>query len=105
MIADADAQVTQYLILGVALVSFGLFGLYRLVDPIRRLIAVNLMGSGTFLVMVALARRQDPADAILHGLVVTGLGEAGLDVGDELGREKKTRGEVIGPQGGDEGEE
>jgi multicomponent Na+:H+ antiporter subunit C len=73
MMSEVSAQVAFFLTLGVALVSLGLFGLYRLHDPIRRLIAVNLMGSGTFLAMVALARRQDPPDAILQGLVVTGL--------------------------------
>jgi len=65
--------VTCYLALGIALISLGLHGLISLHDPIRRLIAVNIMGSGTFLIMVALARREETPDPLLHALVVTGL--------------------------------
>ena len=40
---------------------------------LRRIIAINLMGSGVFLVMIALAARDDPSDPLLVALVVTGL--------------------------------
>ena len=62
-----------YTILGVAVFLLGLHGLMMTIDSIRRLIAVNLMGAGTFIVMVALAGRVSPPDPVLHALVVTGL--------------------------------
>ncbi|MDP3518538.1 MAG: NADH-quinone oxidoreductase subunit K [Pseudohongiella sp.] len=62
-----------YLILGAAVFLLGLHGLLMTTDSIRRLIAVNLMGAGIFLIMVALAGRISPPDPVLHALVVTGL--------------------------------
>ncbi|MDP2126035.1 MAG: NADH-quinone oxidoreductase subunit K [Pseudohongiella sp.] len=65
--------VQLYSILGAAVFLLGLHGLLMTTDSIRRLIAVNLMGAGTFLIMVALAGRISPPDPVLHALVVTGL--------------------------------
>jgi len=65
--------IQLYLVLGAAIFLLGLHGMLTLNDPIRRLIAVNLSGAGTFLIMVTLARRIDPPDPVLHALVVTGL--------------------------------
>lgn len=65
--------ITLYMGLAMTIFLMGLHGLLTLTDPLRRLIAVNLMSSGTFLVMVALASRSDPPDPVLHALVVTGL--------------------------------
>jgi len=62
-----------YAIIGVAVFLLALHGLMMSTDAIRRLIAVNLMGAGTFIVMVALAGRVSPPDPVLHALVVTGL--------------------------------
>lgn len=62
-----------YLCLGVALWLLGLHGLLRLRHTIRRIMAINVMGSGTFMVMVALASRSEQSDPVLHALVVTGL--------------------------------
>lgn len=62
-----------YSLLGVAIFILGLHGLMMTTDAIRRLIAVNLMGAGTFLLMIALAGRINPPDPVLHALVVTGL--------------------------------
>jgi multicomponent Na+:H+ antiporter subunit C len=62
-----------YALVGVAVFLLALHGLMMSTDAIRRLIAVNLMGAGTFIVMVALAGRVSPPDPVLHALVVTGL--------------------------------
>lgn len=67
------SAIELYLTLGIAVFLLALHGLMTLHDPIRRLIAVNLMGAGTFLVMVSLARRSEVPDPVLHALVVTGL--------------------------------
>ncbi len=66
-------QTLFYLLVGGALWLLGLHGLLRLEHPIRRLIAINIMGSGVFSVMVAMALRSDPPDPIMQALVVTGL--------------------------------
>lgn len=62
-----------YLITGAALWAIGLHGLLLVHHALRRIVAVNLMGSGVFLVLVALAARSDPPDPVLQALVVTGL--------------------------------
>lgn len=62
-----------YLLLGLLVFMLGLHGLLTLQHLLRRVIAVNLMGGGCFLVMVALAARSDPIDPVLQALVVTGL--------------------------------
>lgn len=58
---------------GAALWLLGLYGLLALRQALRRIIAFNLMGSGVFLVMIALATRIQPSDPVLVALVVTGL--------------------------------
>jgi multicomponent Na+:H+ antiporter subunit C len=62
-----------YLCIGIVLWVLGLHGLLLARHPIRRIIAVNIMGSGVFMVMVALATRGDVVDPVLQALVVTGL--------------------------------
>lgn len=59
--------------IGAALWLLGLHGLLTLRQALRRIIAFNLMGSGVFLVMIALATRSQPSDPLLVALVVTGL--------------------------------
>jgi multicomponent Na+:H+ antiporter subunit C len=58
----------------------GLFclGLYALIvhaDLLRKILAINVMGSGVFLVLVALARRTGDAipDPVPHAMVITGI--------------------------------
>lgn len=62
-----------YLGMGLLLWVIGLHGLCSQDHPIRRLIAINIMGSGVFMVLVSLARRGDVIDPLPHALVVTGL--------------------------------
>ncbi|HBS78371.1 MULTISPECIES: NADH-quinone oxidoreductase subunit K [Pseudomonadaceae] len=62
-----------WMIIGAALWLLGLHGLLTLRQALRRIIAFNLMGSGVFLVMIALATRSQPSDPLLVALVVTGL--------------------------------
>ncbi|WP_150302865.1 NADH-quinone oxidoreductase subunit K [Pseudomonas saliphila] len=62
-----------FLCAGSVLWLMGLHGLARLHHPIRRIMAINIMGSGTFMVMIALANRGEHSDPVLHALVVTGL--------------------------------
>lgn len=63
-----------------ALVGLGLFclGLYALIvyaHLLRKILALNVMGSGVFLLLVALARRTGEAqvDAVPQAMVITGI--------------------------------
>lgn len=62
-----------YLLTGAIIWAVGLNGLLLARHVLRRVVAVNLMGSGVFLVLVALATRSSPPDPVLQALVVTGL--------------------------------
>lgn len=67
------SQPLLYALSGVALLAVGFLGAVAHRDLVRRIIGVNLAGSGVFLVMVALAARTAPADPVPHALVLTGL--------------------------------
>jgi multicomponent Na+:H+ antiporter subunit C len=63
-----------------ALVGMGLFilGLYALIvhaHLLRKIMAINIMGSGVFLVLVALGGRTAGAspDPVPHAMVITGI--------------------------------
>ncbi|CAM5220610.1 NADH-quinone oxidoreductase subunit K [Alishewanella longhuensis] len=66
-----------YFTLAALLIGLGTFGVWRGPELLRRIIAVNIMGAGIFLLMVTLAYRPvlqgEPADSVLHALVLTGL--------------------------------
>lgn len=62
-----------YLCGGVSLWVLGLHALLVHRNALRRIMAVNVMGSGVFMVMVALASRDSVVDPVLQALVVTGL--------------------------------
>ncbi len=65
--------VLFYMGTGVALWALGLYGLLVVRHLLRRIIAINLMTSGVFLVMVALGAREQGTDPVLQALVLTGL--------------------------------
>ncbi len=67
------SSVALYLLAGVTLWLLGLHGLLTQSHALRRIMAVNIMGAGVFMVMVALASRVSPIDPVLQALVVTGL--------------------------------
>ncbi len=62
-----------YSITGVALFALGLFGLIAMAHIIRKLIAVNIMGIGVFMLLLATAHHGDVVDAIPHAMVLTGI--------------------------------
>lgn len=62
-----------YLLLSVLLWGVGLHGLLVQRHLLRRIMALNIMSSGVFMLMVALATREDPVNPVLQALVVTGL--------------------------------
>ena len=64
-----------YALLGVALFVLGLHALIVHRHLLRKILAINVMGSGVFLVLVALADRNQPAspDPVPHAMVLTGI--------------------------------
>ena len=64
-----------YALVGVGLFSLGLYALIVHVHLLRKILAINVMGSGIFLVLVALARRTGEVqpDAVPHAMVITGI--------------------------------
>lgn len=69
------SQWALYAMSGVAVIAVALHGLFTAQHVVRRVIAANLMGSGVFLFLVALARRAPGTlpDPVLHALVLTGI--------------------------------
>ncbi len=63
-----------YALAGVALFALGLAHLILRTHVIRRILALNLMGSGVFLVLIALAKRAPTGpDPVPQAMVLTGL--------------------------------
>ncbi len=64
-----------YALVGMGLFALGLYALIVHVHLLRKILAINVMGSGIFLVLVALARRTGEAqpDAVPHAMVITGI--------------------------------
>jgi multicomponent Na+:H+ antiporter subunit C len=64
-----------FLAVAVALVLLGVVRLLFTRDLVRRVIALNVAGSGVLLVLVVVAARSDPddPDPVPHALVLTGI--------------------------------
>ena len=62
---------------GPVLVGLGLFGLITNPQPLRKILAFNLLGTGTFLLFGVIARRGAAAglggDPVPQALVITGI--------------------------------
>ncbi|WP_437875916.1 cation:proton antiporter subunit C [Sorangium sp. So ce513] len=66
---------TLYALSGVIVMAAALYGLFSTGYLLRKVIAANLVGSGVFLILVALARRSSSGtpDPVPHALVLTGI--------------------------------
>ncbi len=62
-----------YLVLGLILVVAGMVRMLVVQDLMARLVAMNVVGVGSLLILLALAARSDPLDPVLSALVITGL--------------------------------
>ena len=62
-----------YAFAGVVLFSLGLYALIVYAHLLRKILALNVMGSGVFLVLAALARRTAMPDPVPHAMVLTGI--------------------------------
>ncbi len=75
--AATMSSATLYGLCGAVLVGLGLFGLIVHPQPLRKILAFNLIGSGVFLLFGVVARRGAAAgfggDPVPQALVITGL--------------------------------
>lgn len=68
---------TLFGLCGAALVGIGLFGLITHPEPLRKILAFNLLGSGVFLLFGVIARRGAAAglggDPVPQAMVITAI--------------------------------
>lgn len=64
-----------YALLGVGLFCLGMYTLIIQPHLLRKILAINIMGSGVFLLLVSLAKRtmDGQPDAVPHAMVITGI--------------------------------
>lgn len=63
-----------YALCGVLLIGIGLYGAIVYGHLLRKIMALNVMSSGIFLVFIALARRAPGGtDPVPHAMVITGI--------------------------------
>jgi len=64
-----------YALVGVGLFCLGLYALIVHAHLLRKILAINVMGSGVFLILAALATRTDNAvpGPVPHAMVITGI--------------------------------
>jgi multicomponent Na+:H+ antiporter subunit C len=67
------SQASFYAFVAIALVGAGLAGFIVHRHIMRRILAFNIMGSGSFLMLVALAHDGRGDDPVPHALVLTGI--------------------------------
>jgi multicomponent Na+:H+ antiporter subunit C len=69
------SQTDLYTVAGMALFCIGFYGLAVRPHLLHKVIGLNIMSSGTFLVLVGIARRVpgDLPDPLPHAMVLTGI--------------------------------
>lgn len=69
------SNASLFALVGAGLFSLGLYALIMHTHLLRKILAINVMGSGVFLVLVALAKRTGGAssDPVPHAMVITGI--------------------------------
>jgi multicomponent Na+:H+ antiporter subunit C len=100
--------------LGAALIGLGLYGLITNQQPLRKIVAFNLVGNGVFLVFGIVARKGAAAglmaDPVPQAMVITGIVVAFaasalavalmLRLFEETGRVTLNPDALMGPDGG-----
>ena len=62
-----------YALTGCTLFALGLVATVLFVQPLRRVLTFNVMGSGAFLVFIGLAQRRGVVDPVPQAMVLTGI--------------------------------
>lgn len=75
MTVGVVTQTDLYTLAGALLFCIGLYGLLVRPHLLHKVLALNIMGSGVFLVLVGIARRVpgDVPDPLPHAMVLTGI--------------------------------
>ncbi|MCC5867680.1 MAG: NADH-quinone oxidoreductase subunit K [Gammaproteobacteria bacterium] len=68
------SQPALFVLIAAAVFAIGVYGLLSRPQLVRRILALNLMGNGVFLLLVAFARRNpETIDPVPHAMVLTGI--------------------------------
>ena len=67
------SAVLAYGLAGAGLIAIGLYALIVRRHLLRKILAVNVVGNGVFLVLVALAQRSGVPDPVPQAMVLTGI--------------------------------
>lgn len=74
---ELSGSLLLFLITAASLVAVGVYGFIIGPEPLRRILALNIISAGIFMLMVVLAYRgydgEATADPVLQALVLTGL--------------------------------
>mgnify|MGYP000037970119 FL=1 len=62
-----------YAVVAALLCGMAVIGLFRTDDLLRRILALNVLASATFLLLVTLARTDSGIDPVPHVMVLTGI--------------------------------
>lgn len=68
-------HISLYALVGVGLFGLGLYSMVIHARLLRKILAINVIGSGVFLILVALASHGQAAtpDPLPHAMVITGI--------------------------------
>jgi multicomponent Na+:H+ antiporter subunit C len=70
-------SATVFGLCGALAAGFGLYGMITEAQPLRKILAFNILGAGVFLIFGVVARRGAAAgfggDPVPHALVITGM--------------------------------
>ncbi len=67
------STVAAYLVTGGLLFIIGLHGLILRRSLLRKILALNIMDSGVFMILLSLAARSAPPDPVPQAMVLTGI--------------------------------
>jgi multicomponent Na+:H+ antiporter subunit C len=73
--SETPPSVLVYGFTAIVLAGIAVWGLFVRADLLRRVIALNVLGAGVFLLLVAVARRApgEAPDPVPHAMVLTGI--------------------------------
>jgi multicomponent Na+:H+ antiporter subunit C len=60
-------------VVAMVLIAIAVYGLLSQPNLLRKVLALNIMGSAVFLLFAALASRGETADPVPHAMVITGI--------------------------------
>ena len=64
---------TLYTLAGIALFGVGLYGLIVRTHLVAKIIGLNVMSTGVFMFLIAIAKRDASPDPVPHAMVLTGI--------------------------------